>query len=89
MQLQAVPWQLKPLLPEFAKKNHMPSVYQDIKAGLILNVQLGSTLCMSNSTLEFICLSVVKHDFECGVSFLGKLFLTDITHFELGQAPTV
>ena len=31
------------------KSNHMPPVYRDTKAGLILTVKLGSTPCMSYS----------------------------------------
>ena len=64
------------------EKNHMPTVYQDTKTGLIFNVQLGSNLCMKYSTLEFICLSVVKHDFVCGVSLQGKL---NQTNFQKGK----
>ena len=34
------------------EQNHMPSVYRTTMVGLILLVQLGSTLCMSYSNVE-------------------------------------
>ena len=36
----------------------MLPVYLDTKARLILTVQLGSTLCMSYSTLDFLLASI-------------------------------
>ena len=36
-----------PVLPGYTKKDYMHPVYRDTKAGLILAVQVGSTLCRS------------------------------------------
>ena len=48
---------LGPFCLDFQKINkisdYVPPIYRDTKAGLILSVQLGSTLCMSYSNGEY------------------------------------